>query len=617
MAVAMALVTTFIAPTILGLGFDGAATFTRPDYHVIIVWLAALAGVLFARSDFRCWSVPAHWRAPLAVWAVLVAVTWPIVAARELDFSLVAARQVHPAHPVFAAPPRLASAFVVMFALTQLVGIVWLDFLWSQFAGRARDAARWVLVPLMVSAALGSVAGVYQRFGDIGWMNADIWSNMQRAGGLMLDANAFGTGVAFLAPACLALAWSMGRGRTLALIGYVVLGAGMWAAGSRTALIVFGIGSVALAIAAMRQRGWWQPRIGPLVALAAIAIFVIVAAVVPRDYTSANPLGRAFARVPRFEGPEIRRFATELWSRYGYGRAADQVVMAHPVSGVGVGAFYLIAPEYIYRDTGRVFPSDNAQNWWRQQIAELGVLGAVPALWVSVLVLQLCRPREATESNGSATVLRGTLIGLAFASLLGVPTQNPAILISFGAVLFWLGDMTAGSRPRRQPANVALHVMLPLALLVAANLGWSSIRDLRVPMRAMRLGLSYSYGLTQPQDVSAFGEVRWTGTHAVTVMPTKDRWLRLTVWAPYSDLTADPVELTLKVNGEQTRTRRIDNEGPVSFFIESPGSAAMLEFHASRQLIPGRALQIATTWHSAVRHEVPADQIIASPPEGR
>jgi hypothetical protein len=593
---------TFIAPALL------AAAFHTSDYHQTIVWLGAFAGLLIARADLARWHVPRAWTAALATWAVIVALTWPIVAAREVNFSLVAAQTLETTNPLTQAPPRVAAAYVVILALSQLIGIVWIDFLWAHFASRLRDFGRLVVMPLVAGAVIGAFVGIYQRVIDFTWMNLPIWSNMQRAGGLMLDANAFGTGAAILAPVTIALAWLMGYRAAPAWGAFVVLGAGMWAAGSRTALLVFALGAGALAVAQLRERGLWHPRIGRIVALVGVTAFVVAAAVVPRDFASSNPLERAFSRVPRLEREEISRFATELWDRFGYGRAANQMLMEHPVSGVGVGAFHMLAPEYIYRERGRVFPSDNAQNWWRQQLAELGVLGAMPSIWFSGIVALLCWPGS-VEQRGAATVLRGVMIGLGIASLFGVPTQGAAIIIAFGTLLFWLA---AESQPRVEPlhstrASVALLVVV---VAVVAGVALSAQSELGVPARAIRSGVPYAYGWTAPQETSPYGDVRWMGREALTVEPTQRHWLRLTVWAPYADLAAQPVTFELRVNGVTRLARGLATSGPVHFAVDLGGAPAAIELRASRELLPDRALQIAMSWHEQRPAGIADDDVV-------
>ena len=603
-ALVVVLGSTFLAPALL------AAAFHTSDYHQTIVWLAAFAGLLIAHADLRRWSLPSRWTAPLATWAVIVALTWPIVAAREVDFSLVAARTLDTTNPLTQAPPRVAAAYVVILALSQLIGIFWIDFLWARFANRARDFGTWVVMPLIAGAVAGSLVGIYQRFIDFTWMNLPIWSNMQRAGGLMLDANAFGTGAAFLAPSSVALAWFMGLRTWPAWVAFVLLATGMWTAGSRTALLVFAAGAGALVVARLRERGLWQPRMGRIVALAGIAVFIVAAAVVPRDFASSNPLERAFARVPKFERAEISRFAVELWERFGYGQAADEMIVEHPVSGVGVGAFHMLAPEYIYRERGRIVPSDNAQNWWRQQLAELGVLGALPALWFSGLVALLCWPRKQPEQQkGGGTVLRGAMIGLGLASLVGVPTQGAAIMIAFGTMLFWLAVSFSEAEAVSGPTTRRWGIALVIVAVVVTTLILSARGELRVPARALRSGVPYSYGWTTPQEVSPYGEVRWMASQAVIVVPKAQRWLRVTVWAPYADLSAQPVVFELRANGRTMLSRDIDTTGPVSFAVDI-GEPAAIEMRASREVLPDRSLQIAMSWHDELPAGLPEEHIV-------
>jgi hypothetical protein len=55
-------------------------------YHYM-PWLAALFGFLIPKSLGTGWSFPPRWKGPLMLWALCVALSWPVVVARELDFS--------------------------------------------------------------------------------------------------------------------------------------------------------------------------------------------------------------------------------------------------------------------------------------------------------------------------------------------------------------------------------------------------------------------------------------------------------------------------------------------------------------------------------------------------
>ena len=83
-----------------------------------------------------------------------------------------------------------------------------------------------------------------------------------------------------------------------------------------------------------------------------------------------------------------------------------------PWTGVGPGMYHVIAPDYwrVMRQMTLAF--DNAQNWWRHQVAELGVLGAAPVIaWsrCSRPGLLAAAPREA---RGDAWLPRALLLGI-------------------------------------------------------------------------------------------------------------------------------------------------------------------------------------------------------------
>jgi O-antigen ligase len=597
---------TFVAPALL------ASVITGGDYHQIVVWLAGAVGVLLARLDTSRWHVPHGWMAPLATWAMIVAVTWPVVAAREVDFSIAAVRASYPATPLTDAPPAFAAAFVALVALTQLVGILWLDLLYMNYRARPRELSRAVLLPLIASAVVGSCAAVYQRYGDLTWMNLHIWSNMQRAGGLMNDANAFGTSAALLAPAAIALAWFTGRGMTAAIAAMLVLALGMWSTGSRTALLVFAFGTGAVAFAGLRDRGLWNPRIARVAAALAAVIFVTAAALVPRDYESSNPLERAFARVPPFDRTEIARFANELWARFGYGTAAHQMIVEHPLSGVGVGAFPVVAPEYFYPETGRVLAADNAQNWWRHQLAELGVVGAMPALWFSVVIAALCL-RNTPERP--ATVLRGAIGGLGIVSLLGVPTQHAAVTLTAATVLAWFGINAPEPVTRQVPSRTTwAAASLVLIFVVTISSTWTAFGSLRAPLRALRAGVPYTYGLMPAQEVSRYGELRWMAANAVLVVKVSQPWLRLTFVPPDAELSRRPLRVQVRTGTGENLTRDLTEPSPVSVFVQMPRTPmVMLELQASHELLPSRALQLAISSHDALPPDVRDVDILRAP----
>lgn len=623
LGLAIPLVLAYVSPALLMVAFGTA------DYHVTLVWLASLAGPIFARSNWGRWHLPSGWTLPFAGSGLVVACTWPIIAGREIDFSLVAARTFDTATGLLGGPPPPSAAWIINVALGQMLGLLWFDLLWARFgASRVERAARVVLVPLLVSALLGALAGIYQGYVDLEWVNPGIWPNLRRAGGLMLDANSFGMICAIWAALAVGLAWQadragMGARPGRAWIGWAAFGVlvtAMWASGSRTALLTLCVGLVGIGVGALQRRGSWQPRLVPLGLMIGGAIAVLVLTLAPRGGNSPSPLQRVFDRLPGFGGPSPTAFADEMWSRFGYGDAAARAIREHPASGVGVGAFHTLSTDYYYLDSGILNLPDNAQNWWRHQFAELGLVGAVPVVWASLLIFGLVwRGGARAGHREPASVVRGVVAGLGLASLVGMPTQHPAMWLTFMTLVFWLAALAAHDEspashpvPRESPPTAGWVVIALIVIATMIGQTLSATGDLRLPARAQRAGFPFTYGLSASEPSADYGELRWTTGHAVAVAPAEHQWLELTLWALHPDIDSAPVTARVWRDGELVIEIELTDSSPVTRVIHASDSArfAWLEIGASRTFGDGRGLRIATRWHRQVPEGTAADKVV-------
>ena len=607
-ALVTALATMYVAPALLYLAFGIS------DYHFTLVWLALFAGPLIARTRFDRWHIPGWYGVLFAAWALIIALSWPIVAGREIDFSIAAARTLDSPTAMFQGPPPMAAAWVVITALAQMLGILWLDLLWAEFAGeKLTRFVQVIVVPIVLSAVAGGLATIYQGTIDLDWMNTPFWSNLGRAGGLMLDANTAGITGGLWAPAAALLIWYRQFPMWAGVAAYVVLAGATWESGSRTALVALSIGSIGIVVGALQRRGWWQPRMGSIVLLVGAAALVLAMFIAPRGGNSPSPLQRVFDRLPRPEAEDLSRFANEMWARFGYGTAAARIAEDHPFTGVGIGAFYVVFNDYLHRETGKALPPDNAQNWWRHQIAELGFVGAMPSIAISALLIALIWNGGAyAEPFGSTTVLRLMLTGVGLASVLGVPTQHPATWISFVTLLFWLLALY-------QRADGKLPVIaegwwtaaLAIAIVAAAGQGVIARGNLRAPERALWTGAPFRYGFAPPEGISQYGDLRWMGRHAVQVLPVERRWLQLALWPPSSDLAAGP-QLDVRMNGRHIIRGEAITAAPVVYYIQTPESSewVMFELDVSEEIDNDRALAVAMDWFHAPPPGTPAERII-------
>ena len=88
-----------------------------------------------------------------------------------------------------------------------------------------------------------------------------------------------------------------------------------------------------------------------------------------------GPWKRIVQFVPDLSSRQIVFSAEQLWLR-DYGPIAHRMIAEHPLVGVGLGGFNYLYADMLYLMSGSERPPDNAQNWYRQQLTELGVLGS-------------------------------------------------------------------------------------------------------------------------------------------------------------------------------------------------------------------------------------------------
>jgi hypothetical protein len=386
--------------------------------------LTAFVGVLVGGTTWTRWEAPGAWGTALAWWATGVALTWPLFAARDLGDPLIRSNAALP---------------TVLAALLQMAPALWLDHL---LGGRHRDddatavrapAARY-FPAFIASAVLTAIAAAYQRVVDPRWLNSELWIAFNRVPGLTGDSNPMAVATGVWAPVAVAFAPATPAGRATGAATAVILAGGAWISGSRTALLLLIIGAIGLALCVANTRKA-TPQATATAAIGVCLLMVGLLVMAPR--VPGSPVDR-LARGWTTMAPSLSGYAYELlWRRDGYGLAAVEAFKEHPWFGIGVGRFQGQSQAYYRRLTGLDFAGDNAQNLWRQTLAEQGLVGFAPVLWLTLLTLRalLSAPRAPEDF-----VARAALIALGAALTVGYPVQDPGVALMLatliGAVAF-------------------------------------------------------------------------------------------------------------------------------------------------------------------------------------
>ena len=527
---------------------------------VEIVWALPLLGLILSGRGAWQWSFPARFRWPLVTWSLVIAVSWPIVFLRELDFDSAVLFLSNAATTGVGILPWEAGTGVVHWVLVHNLGLLWFDRLFNWYAnGAIAPFQKRVLVPLASALVIGCCLAIYQGFVDLTFLNPHLWPHMGRASGTLGDANVFGMIAALWIPGAVLLArtlphpWPVPVGAA----GVALAALGVFTSGSRTALGALAIGFAALAYYAFRawQRGEGSTRLTTrrlVMFVVAVVLLGTTALTVTRRALITTVIDRgALELIPGFGDQSVAASLRELlWERFGYGPAAVSMIMDHPWAGVGVGSFNTLVNDFSVALNARRLAFDNAQNWYRHLMAELGVLGSIPWLaWCVILAMMLLARTPADRDRFAIGVLRATLVGFGMLSMLGVPGQSLPVVLTLWTFVFWFMAVQGSAVEQtdsRAPRGLSRFWIAALVLVAAhATITFADARgDLRPRNRAIRFGWEYAQGIGDlERSTDGTPGRRWTERRAITQVPVKGRVLKFVAWLDHPDANDNPVHV--------------------------------------------------------------------------
>jgi O-Antigen ligase len=574
-AVSAVLVLVYVFPVVL-YRLSGQA-----QVQFDVVWMAALVGAILPDAARTDWRFPRPWRTPLVYWILAIIVSASIVAAREIDFTWALVHVQTISNSSIGGWPTFMIAWTAHVALVLLVGLLWFDWLNGRAPG---EFLRLVIVPLLVSLAAASAISVYQALGHLAFLNPTVYQRIGRTTGGALDANVSGMIAAMWIGGVMAFAWRL-RGwkrEALAGAGCALLWAVAWTTGSRTTLAAGILISAGCAIAVWRA---WRGRGGAVAwkhVAGAVALGVAAVLLVASQTAVRGPIRRIYNDGLLRSGSP-RRIVAELWNRDEYGTVATQMIGDYPLFGIGVGSFHVMLPDYGRFLRRPLTKPDNAQNWFRHQLAEFGVVGSLGwIVWVVGFAGFIVSRRHSAPP--AAWTLCAVLVAFAAVSMVGMPGQDLAVGLTFWTMAFWFSAMVGppqgeGFLGRRSTAIAAIALVVFAAGTVHLAEG-----ALRVPARAQRTGWQYRYGFYSTEFDAAGNAFRWTGRHAVAVVDATTQHIELTVSVNHPDLASHPVHARVWCDGAEVIDTTLSDSHVVTRRVDIPKGvrAVMIETRVDR-----------------------------------
>ncbi|MCM3881639.1 MAG: O-antigen ligase family protein [Vicinamibacterales bacterium] len=569
------------------------AWFGNFQFSYYAIWLAALSGSMIPRAAKSGWAFPRRWAAPLVLWALTIAIIWPIVVLREVDFvpALLGRGDLWLGRSTVS--PPVATTWILNVVSIAMTGLLLLDWMLLSFPAEAGARfERRIIWPVFSGAALAAAIGAYQSLVDLNFLNRSMWPSLGRTVGTMADANAFGTIMAMWLPFAGALAMGHEWRRRVvpaSLVLFLIFGVALWGSGSRSAMMTALVGFLVFAGHIARSLTVRQVM-GALVCLTLATVAIVT--VLPPSTT--GPWKRSMEQISSIplSMHGLAEIARHAWRRDLYGPASEQMIVEHPLVGIGIGGFnYQFADALYVIDPLVQRPPDNAQNWYRQQLAEVGVLGSIGwIVWISQFLWMLLRRSGGQDTRAVVGAVKGALVGFGVGSLFGVPAQDAAASLTFIILVCWCLKLTtidSGRAPIGDTRPGRLEWMAIIAVLGGFLGGtvYAARTDLRPPRRAVRFHFPFSYGFTADRTDPS---IRWTGAKAVEVFEADKRWFKLEFGEVAPDAAEKPVDVKVWLN--RLQILRVSRRGnfPVTRWIRMPahGTPLMMEIHVDRTWRP-------------------------------
>jgi hypothetical protein len=547
----------------------------RQGPAVDVLWMAGLAGSVLRVISWSSWSFPAAWKPLLGGWALVLSFSWPVFVVREADFDLQALRDISSVNSWAMLTAIQVIAWTLYSAQVQLLGLLWFDWVCRALDEEESPVSR-IVSGLWIGVTLASCVAIVQGTLDITFLNTPFWTEERRAPGTMLDANAYGFAAALAGPiGFLALRGGRSHSMLLAATVLVVNWSGVWMSGSRTGLMCALFGAAGLTVGAVRSR-----RDGRGMAIAAA---VAAAAFIVTSAATVSPVQRMMATLG--DGLSVE----SLWSRGGYGTVGMQMVREYPLTGVGAGGYRYLAPDYWRATADEQLALDNAQNWWRHQLAELGLSGAaLILLWSVVVAAQTLAGGVRDGRPVTAWTMRALVAGIGVVSLVGMPTQNPVALLAFFLLVAWMNRVVLPV-PRAVPAG---WIRVGWAAAAVGAIGYVAAHavlatgPLSVSARAIRFDREYVQGAYAPEPAPGGGQFRWTDEEARLLLPARTPWLVVRLWAHHPDIAEHPVEVTLSGPCGVVFKQPLQSTTPIALGISLPTGLETVD----------AAIKVSRTW---------------------
>jgi O-antigen ligase len=462
--------------------------------------------------------------------------------------------------------------------------------------------------------------GVYQSLGHESLGNIPRFAALNRINATFMDPNALGSFFFLALPPIAGLIFVTRNGWARGALALLLAGAlyVLGCSGSRTGMmgLVIALGTAG-ALFLVHEEAPDLRRHSRLLAPVLFLAIAVVAFFPAKDPSSApgtSILSRRLALT--YEAVQQRgmigMLKTQRWPMW---KRALKVTTDFPLSGIGLGAFHTEIPNFMRWGYRQPYFRDNANNFYLQTSAELGLIGLFFAAAVlGVVAREAVRlARRRFFSRGAVflvSLLAGSLIAMAVMYLTGPHTFFAEVKLLFWLLIGMVFAQLYSAPPRVEapeeaPARLAapsaarfrhrvrVAVAATLVGLFLVNQSVDALTDLSLRERRRLYDWDFSRGFYTWEVGVTKDRFRWTHKEASIVVPTWLPLLHTTLFVAHPDAAKNPVRVDLLVDGKVAETevfKHPKETRAVTLLLPRAGNEqAEVGFRVNRTFVPSQS----------------------------
>jgi len=474
------------------------------------------------------------------------------------------------------------------------------------------------LTALAMGLALAVLFGLYQTLGHETLGNIPRFGELGRVNATFTDPNALGSFFILALPLVAGLLAVSRRAAGRALLAAVLAG-GIYVlgcSGSRT-----GMGGVLIAF--LVAGGLFlahdeAPDLSRHSRLLLPALVLAIGLVAFFPLGRGNPSGGESILSQRlsttFEAVQERGIVgmlrTQRWPMW---KRALGVMADFPLSGIGLGAFHTEIPNFMKWGYRTPHFRDNANNFYLETSAEMGLIGLLFALVVlGIVIREAFRWSRRRFFSQSSAVLACLFCG-ALAAMVVMYVTGPHTLFAEVQLLTWVAIGMVFAQQYAIPARVEYPACAPptgplrprlrhvLPTILAATLicvflvnqAADALTVLSLNERRRLYDWESSYGFYTWEVGKTRERLRWTRNEAAVRVPLWRPLLHTTLFVGHPDAARDPVRVEIFLDGRVVRKEvfdRPDQARSITLLLpRTDKNDAEVGFRVSRTFVPARS----------------------------